>query len=153
MKRVLLFGHDQAVLEFVASRAPVERPVWRDVAAAVGILRGDGFLVCGVVFSDWRPTFATCELSVAGASSFLASTEIVRQLGAFAFRQLGCYRIFARTSDRNERAKHALRGLGFRMEGISVHHYGRGHHASNWRTILPEWEAKWGSTQALQKAA
>lgn len=153
MKRALLFGHDQAVLDFVAARAPIERPVWRDVAAAVGILREDGGLIGGVVFSDWRPTFATCELSVAGASSLLVSTQMVRELGAFAFGQLGLFRIFARTSDRNKRAERALLALGFKMEGKKGHYYGRGHAASDWRIIRPEWEMRWGPIKALQKAA
>lgn len=153
MNRRLLFGHDQVVLDFVAERAPIERPTWRDVACAVGILRGDGALIGGVVFSEYRPNFATCEISVAGASSLLASTQIVRELGALAFGQLGSYRIFARTSDRNDRAKRALRGLGFKQEGIKVHFFGRGHHAADWRVIRPEFETRWGSIEALQKAA
>lgn len=152
MRRALLWGHDQAVLEFVAARSTLERPEWRGVAAAIGILRGDGGLIGGVVFSDWRPNFATCELSVVGASSLLVSTQMVRELGAFAFGQLDCYRIFARTSVRNRRAELALKALGFKMEGTKVHHYGRGHHASDWRVIRPEWEARW-SQEAQQKAA
>lgn len=153
MKRTLLWGHTQAVLDFVASRAPIERPVWRDVAAAVGILRGDGALIGGVVFADYRPEFSRCELSVAGVSCLLASTRMVKDLGSFAFGQLGCNRIFARTSDQNFRAKRALHALGFKSEGIKVHHFGPGIHASDWRAIRREWEKKWGPIEALQKAA
>lgn len=153
MKRRLLYGHTDAVLAFVADRAPIERPAWRDVAAAVGILREDGGLIGGVVFSDWRPDFATCEISVCGASSLLVDTRCVRELGALAFGQLALFRIFARTSFRNDRAKRALTRLGFKMEGTKVHHYGRGHHAADWRVIRPEWETRWGPIEALQKAA
>ena len=152
MKRLLLWGHDQAVLDFVADRAPIERPTWRDVAAAVGILREDGALIGGVVLAEYRPEFSRCELSVAGVSSLLVDTRCVQELGAFAFGQLSNFRIFARTSDRNERAKRALKALGFKQEGVWVHWYGRGHHASNWRIIRPEWEARWGSIETRKAA-
>lgn len=153
VKRRLLYGHDQVVLDFVADRAPIERPVWRDVAAAIGILRDDGALIGGVVISEYSPQFARAELSVAVIGSYAASTQIVREIGSLAFGQLAIFRLFARTSDRNWRAKRALKALGFRQEGIKVHHYGLGNHAADWRVIRPEWEARWGQIEALQKAA
>lgn len=152
MRRSLLWGHDQAVLDFVGARAPLERPLWRDVYGAIGILRQDGLLIGGVVLSDYKPAFGTLELSAVGISSHLLDTRLVRQIGAFAFGQLGTFRIFARTSDRNKRAKACLRGLGFVNEGVKAHFYGRGSHASEWRVIRPEWETKWGRIE-LQKAA
>lgn len=126
--------------------------MWRDFYAAVGILRMDGSLVGGVVFSEYKPQFGTMELSAAGVSSHLFDTRMVRELGAFAFGQLNTIRISARTCDSNERAKALLRGLGFKNEGVKVHFYGRGRHASDWRVIRPEWEKKWGGVP-LQKAA
>lgn len=153
MNRRLLYGHTDAVLAFVADRAPIERPTWRDVAFAVGILREDGFLAGGVVIHEWSQQFARAELSVAVIGSYAASTQIVREIGALAFGQLAIHRLFARTSIRNLRAERALRGLGFKQEGVSVHHYGQGNHATNWRVIRTEWEQRWGLPEALQKAA
>ena len=150
MKRSLLWGHTDAVLDFVGKRAPIERPVWRDVAAAVGILRADGLLIGGVVFAEYRPDFGTSEFSAAAISSLVADTRIVRELGAFAFGQLALYRLFARTSTRNERAKRALAGLGFKAEGIKAHFWGQGRHAADYRLLRPEFEERWGR---IRKAA
>jgi hypothetical protein len=59
----LLEGHDQAVADFVARLSPIERPVWEPGFRAFGVIRDDGALVAGVVFSSWRKEFATVELS------------------------------------------------------------------------------------------
>lgn len=152
MRRALLWGHDREVLAFVGDLAPVERPLWRDVSAAVGIVGERQRLVGGVVFSDYKPQFQTCELSVAGVSSFLVDTRMVRELGAYAFGQLALFRIFARTADSNWRAKRALRALAFRHEGIKAHLFGPGIHASDWRLLQPEWEQRWGQP-ALREVA
>jgi len=152
MKRRLLWGHDQTVIDFVAERAPIERPLWRDLYAGIGILREDGGLIGGIVFSEYKPQFSTVEVSVAGVTSYLFDTQIFRDIGVFVFGQLNILRVSARTCDSNLRAKAMLRAIGFKNEGVKVHYFGRGHHASDWRVIRPEWEAKWGSVE-LQKAA
>lgn len=140
MKRTLLIGHDETVANFVADLCPLERPVWTPGYRAFGVLRGDGCLIAGVVFSDFRPQFSTLEMSAAGVSSCAFSSEIVIALGDYAFRQLSTYRLWARTAETNLRARRTLRGLGFVEEGVHAHHYGHGAHAVMCRLLKPKWE-------------
>jgi RimJ/RimL family protein N-acetyltransferase len=139
VKRALLVGHDDAVARFVAQFAPVERPLFVPPYFAFGVLKENGSLVAGVVFSDWKPDFRTLELSVAALSYASFSTQIVSALGDFAFGQLNAFRIFARTESRNRRAQNLLRHIGFTQEAVQGHYYGEGKHASCWRLIKPEW--------------
>lgn len=145
MKRHLLTGHDETVAKFVAQFAPIERPKWTEPYWGFGVLRDDGRLVAGYVVSDWQPDFKRCELSFATVSSFAINTGIVTAIGGFVFEQLGAYRVFARTGVNNHRAKKLMRNMGFLEEAIQGHHYGPGVHASCWRLLKPEWEAKWAA--------
>jgi len=153
VKRTLLWGHDQVVIDFVSNLAPIERPLWRDLYAGVGVLRADGALIGGVVFSEYKPQFGTLEVSAAALSYLVFSPQMLVELGAHVFGQLEVFRISARTSDTNIRAKRLLKGLGFTNEAVKGHFYGKGKHASEWRVIRPEWEKKWGTSDVLQKAA
>ena len=118
----LLTGHDATVAEFVARLAPVEVPVWTNMVAAIGIIRDDGALVAGVVLDDWRPDFGTLQLSAATVSSFAFRPQIVAEIGDIIFgKRNGVYRLWARTSIRNERAQSVLSGIGFTREAVSCH--------------------------------
>ncbi len=153
MKRALLFGHTEAVAKFVAERAPIERPAWPVHCHGVGVLRGDGALIAGVVFATDRPEFAAWEMSAAAISSLVFSIEIVNALGAFAFRQLPqVNRVWARTSTDNKRARALLKALGFTEEGVNACHYGPGRHAVIARLLRPEWERKFGAMEARKAA-
>jgi RimJ/RimL family protein N-acetyltransferase len=153
VKRSLLFGHTDVVAGFVADRAPIERPVWPPYCHGIGILRGDGALIGGVVFATGRPEFGAWEMSCAGVSSHLLSIEIVKTLGHFAFRQLLAHRIWARTSTDNRRARAMLKALGFTEEGVNACHYGPGQHAVVARLLRPEWERKNAASTEARKAA
>lgn len=152
MRRELLTGHDEAVAAFVTQLAPIERPLFVPPYWAFGVLKEDGSLCAGIVFSDWKPHFRTLEFSGAAVSSHCFSTQIAVTLGGFAFGQLNAFRIFARTESRNERAQRMLRKLGFKPEAVQGHYYGEGKHASCWRLIKPEWESKWLPKKEQQAA-
>lgn len=153
MKRTLLTGHDETVARFVAKLSPIEQPVWTDVAAAFGVLREDGALIAGVVFSNYRPQFGTLELSAASVSYFSFSIGIVSALGEYAFRQLSANRVWARTSTVNKRARAMLKGLGFTEEGVNACHYGPKSHAVVARLLRSEWERRKVRTDEVRKAA
>lgn len=153
MTLTLLEGHDATVAKFVADHAPFERPLFTvGHDRAFGILRGDGVLIAGVLFTDWKPAFRTLEVSGVAVSSPCANTQIVRRIGDYAFGQLNAYRLFARTGASNTRAKRILRILGFTQEAVQGHYYGAGKHASCWRLIKPEWERKWLPKREQQAA-
>lgn len=149
----LLSGHDEAVAAFVADLAPIERPVWRDPYWAFGVIRDDGALVAGVVFSDCRPHFKTVELSGAAISRLAFGPQILAELGEFAFGKLGAFRVWARTSVDNRPARKMLKHIGFIEEGVEAHHYGEGRHAARLRVIKPDWQRKWCVQEVAQKAA
>ena len=148
----LLEGHDATVAAFVARFAPIEKPVWEPGYRAFGVIRDDGALVAGVVFSSWRPDFATVEFSAVSLSRYAFRPPIVAALGEYAFGKLGAFRVWSRTSIDNKPARATLKHLGFIEEGIEAHHYGRGRHAARLRLIRPDWERKFGPME-VQKAA
>jgi RimJ/RimL family protein N-acetyltransferase len=152
MKRTLLVGQDEAVAQFIADLAPIERPAWPKHRHAFGVLRGDGRLIAGVVFATDRPEFSSWEMSAAALCSHPFSIEIVNALGAFAFRQLSAYRIWARTSTDNKRARALLKGLGFTEEGVNACHYGARRHAVVARLLKPEWEKRVAAVKARKAA-
>lgn len=149
-------GHDRDVAEFVARHAPIERPAFDmngDGFRAFGVLREDGALVAGIVFSDWHPKEKRIELSGAALDPrALASTRNLRVFGSYAFGQLSVFRVWARTATVNVRARKWLKGIGFREEGVQAHWFGEGKHAITLRLIRPDWERRWESP-SLQKAA
>jgi len=147
----LLEGHDETVSQFVARLSPIEQPEFAPGYRAFGVIRDDGALVAGVVFSNWRPAFSTLELSGASISRLVARPQIVAQLGDYAFGKLGVFRLWARTSTENKAARGFLKRLGFVEESTSAHYYGQGRHSMTLRALRPEWEKRWG--QKLQKAA
>ncbi len=149
----LLYGHDAVVGEFVAKLSPIERPVWREPFWGLGIIRDDGALVGGAVFSDLRPAFSTVELSGAAISAHAFGPQIVAEIGDFGFGQLKAFRIWARTSVDNRRARKFLKHCGFVEEATQAHWYGEGRHAITSRTIKPDWIRKWRGQEVTQKAA
>lgn len=137
----------------MADLAPIERPFWRDLAFGVGILRADGALVGGIVFSEHKPQFGTLEVSAGALSSLVFSPQMLVELGAHVFGQLEVFRLSARTGDTNVRAKRLLKGMGFTNEGVKGHFYGPGKHASEWRVIRSEWKKRWPYPDEAKKAA
>jgi RimJ/RimL family protein N-acetyltransferase len=143
LKRTLLFGHDQTVADFVARLAPIERPVWHAGFRAIGILRGDGALVAGVVFNSNRQDFGAWEVSGVSVVSHPCSIEMANEIYRFAFQQLSnANRIEARTSVDNKRARRMLRNLGFVEEGVQADYFGPRNHAVMARLLKAEWERK-----------
>lgn len=148
----LLVGHDADVAAFVARFAPAERPEFAPGFRAFGVIRDDGALIAGVVFSDWHPEQKRLELSGVSLSRYAFRPPILAALGEYAFGQLGAFRVWARTSIDNRPARAMLKHLGFIEESTQAHWYGPRQHAVTLRVIRPDWERKW-SSQEDRKAA
>jgi len=129
----------------------MERPDFKN-CVGIGILRSDGELVAGLVFSDWNPGFKRIEFSGATDDPRAFSTQIRRSVADYVFGQLEIFRVWSRTSADNRRALRLLEGIGFIREGTQAHWYGEGKHAVVLRVTEPEWRRKWGSVP-LRKAA
>ncbi len=147
----LLIGHSADVGRFVAERSPIERPDFGNFVG-IGILRSDGALVAGVVFSDWQPQGKRIQLSGAVDDPRAVSTQTITAIGAYVFGQLSVYRCWAVTSKDNRRALKLLEGLGFIREGTLASYYGPNSHAVMMRVTEPEWTRKWGKV-SLKEAA
>lgn len=139
---------DDRCKALVARCAPLGDSGFTDNDRGIRISSG-GKTAAALVFSDYRPARGSIELSAIWRPGFplqfdLLSTEIVSQIGEYAFRQLRLNRVFARTSHKNARAIHLLERIGFTPEGTSADFYGMGHSARNYRMLKREWEAKYG---------
>ena len=148
----LLTGHDDAVGSFVARLSPLEKPVWPTGFTTFGVIRDDGALVGGVVFSDWRKDFKTVQLSGAALSRRAFGPRTLLPIGEYVFGQLGAFRVWACTAVDNQPARKFLRHIGFTEESVQAHHYGKGHHAITLRIIPAQWEHRWGLKQARKAA-
>lgn len=143
MKRTLLWGHDQTVADFVARLSPIERPAFAPGFVGIGILRSDGALIAGVVFSSNRQDFGAWEVSGASLYSCACSIEMANEMYRFAFQQLpNVNRIEARTATGNKRARAMLKALGFTEEGVNADYYGPRCHAVMARLLKAEWERR-----------
>lgn len=111
----LLFGADAAAAAWVQARIPGCRDF--GPCAALAVVR-DREVVGGVVFSNFRPEAGDIEVSGAVAPGFRIGPAGLRRALRYAFVQLGCRRITARTGRRNAEARAFLERLGFRLEGV-----------------------------------
>ena len=148
----LLLDQPERVGRFVALRSPVEREPDFGQFSAIGILRSDGELVAGVVFSDWHADSRRIELSGAVDDPRAIGTQMIVAVGNYVFGQLNVHRCWAKTSTDNRRALKLLKGLGFIQEGILAGFYGPQRHAIMLRVLEPEWRRKWGRVP-LKEAA
>jgi RimJ/RimL family protein N-acetyltransferase len=148
MKFALIEGFDRQVCDFVASRAPFDHCEFREGDRGFAVVRA-GRMVAGAVFSDWKPSFASVQLSLVAVSSHALSPQIVAALGRYAFETLLANRVWARTSIKNHRAVRLLEHVGAIREGIEADFYGPGHHAGMYRMLKREWNER----HALKVAA
>jgi hypothetical protein len=83
----LLYGASEQVCLWVAERI---KDVLYDFekAQAIGVLDDTGRLMCGVVYSDYRPECGTMQLSIASSNPMWARKEIITQLLAYPFIDL-----------------------------------------------------------------
>lgn len=146
----LLEGHDADVAEFVAGFSYIEPPLWKPGFRAFGVVReSDGLLVGGVVFDDWHPKERRVEFSGAAIDPRAFGPRFILAMGEYAYGKLDCFRVWARTSVDNRRARKMLKGLGFIEEGVQAHWYGPGIHAVTARVLQPEWNERWGNDRKL----
>lgn len=113
----ILFGHDVEVAQWVGDRlGTVIVPPY----TALGVVDGTGTLRGGAVFGDF--TGSNIEVTVYGPGAM--QRGVVRAVLHYAFVQLGCLRITARTRRDNRPMRDLLPRLGFRWEGLARRFYG-----------------------------
>lgn len=125
----VLCGHDADVAEWVAHRIPHVNGIGFGACKAIGVVSQQGQLMAGVVFHDYQPTCGTIQLSCAAETPRWASRNIVREILAYPFVQVGLNKIWTATPHENERAIKFNKGIGFRPEATLRHQFGPKRHA------------------------
>lgn len=134
---------DDTAKALVSQHAPMGHAEFTDNDRGFRIVDERGRTTAAAVFSDYRPYRASIEFSGIALCSHALSTQIVLQLGGYAFGQLRINRVFARTSEKNARAIKLLKHLGFTPEGTSADFYGVGLNARNYRMLKREWDERY----------
>jgi hypothetical protein len=111
----MLFGQDEAVAEYVGRMLGM---VIHPPFTAIGFLR-DGDLVGGAVFNGYNG--ANIELTLYCPN---VSRGTIRGMVHYAFVQLGCIRVTAKTKRANKRACRNLNKAGFQFEAILRRFFG-----------------------------
>lgn len=109
----LLLNQDERVRQFVATLN--RRPADFGPSTAIGVMLNSE-LHAGIVYNNFRGF--DLSMHVSAVSPKWCSRRIVGMLLSYPFRQLGCVRVSALISARNDRARKLLRQLGFHAEGI-----------------------------------
>lgn len=118
--RTLLFGHDEAVAQWVAKQAHSKLPC--PPFTAFGFVDETGRLTGGAVFTGYNGD--SVELSLAGRS--MATRSGWAAITNYVFDQLGCQRLQMHTRRSNKRVLRMLSGrLGVRYEGVARRYFGK----------------------------
>jgi RimJ/RimL family protein N-acetyltransferase len=139
----LLFGHDQAVAEWVARQAgqkPFSAPF-----NAFGIVDDNGRLTGGFVFTGFNGH--NIELSLAGRT--VATRGAMAAVLSYVFAQLGCSRMQMHTRCKGaKRVRRQIAKLGMKYEGVARRFYGREDAACYALTIddLADFKSRWRLT-------
>ncbi len=147
--RLELVRDDAVVLPFMEANAPMGAAKFTADDSGWAVMRSDGVATALIALSDWKPCFASVELSGIALKSQALSTEVVNALADYVWRQLRANRVWARTSYKNARAKALLKHIGFTREATHADFYGVGAHAETWRLLKREWD----EMHALKEAA
>lgn len=115
----LVFGHDAAVADWVASRIPhVQHAERFGPLAALGIAR-DGALIAGAVYHNYLPGYEVGELSFAASTPRWATRGNIRAVLSVPFEQYRWRRLTAVVRHDNEAVAKLLAGVGFKREGAA----------------------------------
>lgn len=125
--RYVLYGHSAEICAWVARIIPDSDESSFDGAEALGVV-SDGRLIAGVVYDNYSEKFSTMELSIGSISPMWARKEIIRELLAYPFVQLGVNRCWAQVEASNHRAIKADKHIGFTQEAVLRDHFGPNKH-------------------------
>jgi len=140
---VLIFGKDEAVADWVARQLPHVGAAGFGACRAVAVASADGKPLGAVVYHDYQPGAAVCQISMASTSPLWAQPQTVRDLLAIPFEQYRCYKVWTCIPADNARAIRFNRGIGMVREAVLRHQFGRKRHAEIFGMTEPEYAARW----------
>jgi RimJ/RimL family protein N-acetyltransferase len=115
----LVLDQSEAVAAWVAARIrQIDGAADFGPCSGIGVEAADGRALGGVVFHNYQPRFASIEASFASASPRWLTRNLIRQIMAYPFDQLGCQRLTAITPKKARAARAFLDAFGFKREGV-----------------------------------
>lgn len=141
-RNTLIFGKDEQVAAWVARQIPHVGERGFGPCRAIAVVHGDRPLAA-IVYHDWQPQAATCQISMASVSPLWAKPQTIRDLLAVPFDQYRCYKIWTCIPADNERALRFNTGIGMVREAVLRHQFGRKRHAMIYGMTADEYRAKW----------
>lgn len=137
MPRVL-YGQDEAVAAWVCSLIPHVGPNGiPGPNAALGVVGDSGRPLAGIIYHDYHPAYSVIQLTFASVSPMWARRDVIRELLAYPFQQLGCFKVWTATPIDNEAAIKVNLHLGFVREAVLAHQFGKNRHCVICRMTLP----------------
>lgn len=135
----VIFGADEHVAKWVAERIPHMYGGDFGKCAALGILdRHKQNMIAGAVFHDYQPEAGTIQMSMAADNHMWATRDVLRDLLAYPFLQLGVFKVWTSTPQDNMMALRINERAGFKREAVLAHHYGKKRHAVICRLTKPQ---------------
>lgn len=132
----LIFGYDNEVAEWVASRIPhVDNGF--GPCTAIGVANGK--MLAGIVYHDYQPSLETIQLSMAADSPLWARKTTISALLHYPFRQLKVFKVWTATPIDNTTALRVNEHIGFKREAVLAHHFGRKRHCVVSRMLEPDY--------------
>lgn len=149
----LIFNKDDLLLEWCASQLPyVGRGADFGPARAIGVATGKtktDRLMAVVVFHDYRPSYRTCQISMAATDPRWASRRTIRDILAFPFYQYGVNKVWVSIPHTSPRVIKFVKAIGFTQEAVLKEHFGRGVHCVVCRLMFHEYERRYLKKDAI----
>jgi len=143
----LIYHQSEYVGNWVAERiADVYKGF--DRFKAIGVMSpNENRLICGVVYTDYHPWSKTMQLHFASDTWMWARKEIIHDLLAYPFVQLGIYKCWICIASDNVRSLKTTNHIGFDYEATLKHQFGQGRHGIIGRMLKPDFERIYGGKQ------
>lgn len=139
----VLYGDDEAVARWTCSRIPHMQDGASFPHAALGVVNDMGRLIAGMIYHDYQRAFGTIQLTFAASSPMWAKRDTIRELLAYPFQQLKCYKIWTSTPIDNEPALKVNSHLGFVREAVLAHQFGKNRHCVICRMTRPIFDRRY----------
>lgn len=132
----LIYGHDQAVCDFVNAR--IDENFSPASCAGVAVANAQGNMVAGWVWHNWNPECKTLEFSGASITAKWMTRAILQELFAYAFAN--AQMVVTRNGADNKRLHRQLAAFGFRRYDIE-RLFGRDSDGVVWTLTDDDWRA------------
>jgi len=145
----LIFGHDEALAQWAASRISGMTKDGFGPCRAIGVAAGDTIdseLYAAVVYhgfvdsENWR----IMHISIAARSPAWAAKGVIRALLSVPFEQYQINKLYSIMSAKNTRAIRFNEALGFKRETFLRHHFGQDHHGVVTYMLRPTYFLRYG---------